>query len=233
MIYLFVIYFFLVPMLCVGMQGVALRADIPRVKVVWQIFVDTPCDLFICNLFFVMSSPFSRTIRSINADSFHASVAGLVIGLLILGAWCAWFFMARVSIYKVSSKVWVTGEETIVSGFSQDSRRPGETRENGIVAQFSQEDMADIKPGQEAILHLKGTGQARSVPAKVTRILKQEDKDQVELSTQLDANSRVQLKKGDTGEVKIAVDHVSPAVMVMRASGLFEDAVGISSTPEN
>jgi len=182
-----------------------------------------------------MPSPFSRTIRSIDADSFRASVAGLIVAFLVISAWCAWFFMARVSIYKVSPKAWVTGEETVTSEFFRNYRRSREIREAGIVALFPPEDMADIRPGQEATLYLKKSGQVRSLPAKVIRVVRQGDKERlrVELSTQLDINSQVRLRKGDVGEIKIAVDHISPAIMVMRTSGLFADTPGISVSPRN
>lgn len=175
-----------------------------------------------------MPSPFSRTIRSINTDSFRMSVAGLAVALVILSAWMAWFFLARVSVYKVSPKAWVTGEETVTSQFFPNARRSGKIRKAGIAAQFPAGDLSDIRPGQMATLYLKGTGRVWPLPAKVTDVVSDRDQPLVRLSVRVNADSQAPLRKGNTGEVKIAVRHVSPAVMVMQASGLFADTPGIS-----
>jgi membrane fusion protein (multidrug efflux system) len=49
-----------------------------------------------------MASPFSRTTRSLNADSYRRSILGLVIVMLALAAWAAWLFLASVALYEVS-----------------------------------------------------------------------------------------------------------------------------------
>jgi len=51
-----------------------------------------------------MATPFSRTTRSLNADSFRRSGFGLVVVLLVLGGWAAWLGMARVALYEVTDK---------------------------------------------------------------------------------------------------------------------------------
>src|SRR5262245_10388755 len=49
-----------------------------------------------------MASPFSRTIRSLNAESSRNSMAALIISAAILLAWLLWFVMARVPIFEIS-----------------------------------------------------------------------------------------------------------------------------------
>src|SRR5262249_10023692 len=49
-----------------------------------------------------MPSPFSRTIRSINAESSRLSNVALIAGAVILGGWSLWFVTARVAIYETS-----------------------------------------------------------------------------------------------------------------------------------
>ena len=160
-------------------------------------------------------------------------MTGMIIAFLVLAVWFAWFFMAKISIYKTSSRAYVTGEETVTSEFFRDYRRSREIRNVGLVAQFPPEDTADIRPGQEATLYLKRSGQVRHLPAKVIRVIRRRDKEtsRVELSAQPDTDSQIRLRKGDVGEIKIMVDHVSPAVMVMRTSGLFADTPGVSVSP--
>src|SRR5215468_7145327 len=49
-----------------------------------------------------MPSPFSRTIRSLNAESSRLSTAATIISVVILGGWSLWFVAARVAIYETS-----------------------------------------------------------------------------------------------------------------------------------
>jgi len=49
-----------------------------------------------------MPSPFSRTIRSLNAESSRLSTTALVVSAALLGGWVLWFVMARVAIYETS-----------------------------------------------------------------------------------------------------------------------------------
>jgi membrane fusion protein (multidrug efflux system) len=49
-----------------------------------------------------MPSPFSRTIRSLDADSSRLSHIAVVAVAAILGAWSLWFLAARVAIYETS-----------------------------------------------------------------------------------------------------------------------------------
>lgn len=49
-----------------------------------------------------MAIPFSRSTRSLNADSYHRSSLGLITVMLILAAWVAWLFLARVTLYEVT-----------------------------------------------------------------------------------------------------------------------------------
>ena len=50
-----------------------------------------------------MSTTFSRSLRSLEADSFLRSLWGLFLGAALLAALAAWLFLARVAIYEVTS----------------------------------------------------------------------------------------------------------------------------------
>ena len=49
-----------------------------------------------------MATSFSRSLRSLEADRFTGSLIGMGVGLVLLAAWLAWFFFARVALYEVS-----------------------------------------------------------------------------------------------------------------------------------
>ena len=49
-----------------------------------------------------MPSTFSRSMRSLNADSFRGSKWGLLLAGVLLVAWTAWFLFADIKVYEVS-----------------------------------------------------------------------------------------------------------------------------------
>lgn len=49
-----------------------------------------------------MPVTFERYVRAIDADNFTGSILKLLLALLLLGAWLAWLFLARVPLYEVS-----------------------------------------------------------------------------------------------------------------------------------
>lgn len=51
-----------------------------------------------------MATPFSRTVRSLNADGLQRSAWILFLALAMLGAWLAWFFLAEVTVCEVSEE---------------------------------------------------------------------------------------------------------------------------------
>ncbi len=51
-----------------------------------------------------MASTFFRSVRSLEADDSQRSYLGIALAALLLGAWMVWFFLARVSVYAVTSK---------------------------------------------------------------------------------------------------------------------------------
>jgi multidrug resistance efflux pump len=51
-----------------------------------------------------MATAFSRSVRSLEADGFRRSIFGLLLVFLLLGAWTAWFFLAKVARYEVTEQ---------------------------------------------------------------------------------------------------------------------------------
>ncbi len=95
------------------------------------------------------------------------------------------------------------------------------------MADFEAEVLGRIRRGQLATLRLNGNvgEQAQAIPAIVLRVADQaqEGQGQVELYALANADS-VPLQEGLTGRVEIKVEHISPATLVMRASGQALDA---------
>jgi len=49
-----------------------------------------------------MSATFSHSLRSLNADGFRHSIAGLLLAAVLLGSWVGWFLFAQVTLYEVT-----------------------------------------------------------------------------------------------------------------------------------
>jgi membrane fusion protein (multidrug efflux system) len=49
-----------------------------------------------------MAVAFSRSMRSLQADGYRRLITGLVVAVLLLAGWLAWFFLAEVRVYVVS-----------------------------------------------------------------------------------------------------------------------------------
>jgi multidrug resistance efflux pump len=54
-----------------------------------------------------MASPFSRTLRALEADSHRRLLAGLIPALLLLVAWGVWFARWRIAVYEVTDHAWL------------------------------------------------------------------------------------------------------------------------------
>src|SRR5262250_277129 len=60
-----------------------------------------------------MSTAFSRTLRSLNADGFRRPIVGIVTAALVIGLWAAWFGIAKISLYAVASTVRIEVERAV------------------------------------------------------------------------------------------------------------------------
>lgn len=154
-----------------------------------------------------MSIAFSRSLRSLNQDNFRSSLAWLAIGLVLLSAWSAWFFLAKIPLYEISRELQVRRDGTLLVAFP-----PGT--------------LGQIRPRQTALLRLIGsTGQAaRPLHAVVMDIPEYAGDRQVEVYV----FSPEPLSPGVTGELRVEVERVSPAVRVMRAAGQMAQSRGLA-----
>jgi hypothetical protein len=163
-----------------------------------------------------MATPFANTLRSLNADRFHASLIGLGVALVLLIAWGSWFFFARMTIYEVSASA-VVGSD----GF--------------VIADFPPAEPGRIRRGQGAWLYplLEGVKQPVSVPAVVIDTIRSPSTEpvRVKLFPVLDRDLGKTLSEGQKVRVEIEVEYASPAVLVLRTSGLLVDTPGVALSP--
>ncbi len=152
----------------------------------------------------MVSTPFSRTLRSIYTDNLPLLLTGLGSLILLMLGWFGWFFFATIAIYETSQHAQVT-------------------QDGAIVADFSEASLAQIRRGQSAIFHPAGDGAAAPAIAAVV-VGTERAQQQVQLLPQIEASMFQHLREGVAGRVEIMVDKVSPASLVMQAAGLAPDS---------
>jgi hypothetical protein len=148
-----------------------------------------------------MSISFSRSMRSLHSDSFRPSLATLVIASIFIIAWFAWLVFAQITLYETSQN-W-------------DLARDG-----SLLVHLSEESVTRLHPGQRATLEVQvAPNQApQQLPAMVadtpSRTQNHLAPDTVKVTL------LAPMPKGATGgEVKIAVETVSPLTLITRATG--------------
>lgn len=164
-----------------------------------------------------MPTPFANTLRSLSADRFHASLIGLGVAFVLLIAWGSWFFLARMTIYEVSTSAVVADD-----GF--------------VIADFPAAKSGRIRRGQAAWLYpvRDGAKQPGSVPAVVMDINESPSSEpaRVKLFPVLDRDLSEILPEGQKVRAEIEVESVSPAVLVLRTSGFLVDTPGVALSPQ-
>jgi hypothetical protein len=149
-----------------------------------------------------MSIPFSRSTRSLTLDSFRPALIGLALAILTLLALLTWFFLARVTLYQTSASANLKPDGQIIAAF------PAET--------FSQ-----LKPGQAAILRLGQAGDQRQVSIPAVVFDTQGGNEQVVLIVTDVSALPGTLTEETPGRVDVEVEYITPAELLLRASGKF------------
>ena len=161
-----------------------------------------------------MPLPFVRSMRSLHADSYRFSLAVLIGSIGLLTAWAAWFFLARITLYETGQIV-------------------ATTRRGTVVAELPSEASGKIRRGQLAVLRLPGPmgDQSGTLPGTVKDVTKKADQVRVELDVPHKIAAPINWRDRMTGQVEIAVDHVSPATLLTRPTGQFLISPAVSLNP--
>lgn len=161
-----------------------------------------------------MPLPFARSMRALHADSYRFSLAVLLGSIGLLTAWAAWFFLARITLYETGQIV-------------------GTTRQGTVVAALPSEASGKIRRGQLAVLHLQGprADQSATLPGTVYNVTKKADQVRVELLVPQRLAAPMNWQDRMTGQVEIAVEHVSPATLLTQPTGQFLSPSAVSLSP--
>lgn len=160
-----------------------------------------------------MSIHFSRSMRSLNIDSFQASRVGLILGSVLVLALIVWFLFARVTLYAVSQEV----------GFNQDGR---------FIATFSKEEMARVKVGQGALVRIFSG--AEQPPLVVSGIVYDvpSGSQEAEILVMTEDLPENGLSQNATGQVEVEVEQITPLALVLRTSGKYLSGSQLPVSPQ-
>ncbi|RKZ40011.1 MAG: hypothetical protein DRQ49_09810 [Gammaproteobacteria bacterium] len=180
-----------------------------------------------------MATPFSHTTRSLQNNNDFLSQAGLLVAILFAIMWGYWFLTAKITSYEVSQELYVTDKEKFFRQFSQGegAKRVQTIRNRLIIAQFPQTALDNIQIGQDALIRLDGDDKL-TIPATVINVRQTAGKAIVELRAEIDATLPNPFEEGKGGKVRIEVEYVTPAILVLRASGMFTKTPSLSASPQ-
>ncbi|MEZ4735537.1 MAG: hypothetical protein R3E79_51250 [Caldilineaceae bacterium] len=163
-----------------------------------------------------MSIAFSRSTGALQADSHRTALISLITAIPLILIWIGWFAFATIAVNAVS--------EQLAPG------RPGE-----VNATFPTAKGAKIRQGQDALLRLTDEmGQERVIPALVSRVAP-DGKGQltVQLAPAPEYVEYEPLPEMLQGKAEVAIEQITPAVLVLRAAGQLIETPPVSLSPNS
>lgn len=172
--------------------------------------------------------PFTQSLNSLNADKGRFSFIAIVIALIILVAWLLWFFLAPIPVYETGTVV-------------------GTQRDGNLIAHFPARTLAQLRPGQVGYIQVGDQTEARVAgqqTATVSQVLATVRDGQIEVilhptyqeggighsvfNGARESDAAADALADGTVEITVAVDQISPAILVLRSSGQFIEAAPVS-----
>jgi len=126
----------------------------------------------------------------------------MILAIVIMAVLLGWFFLAKVTIYEISSEL----------QFQEDGL---------IVATFPKEVMRRFEPGQPAILRINFSVDDKAVTLSALVTGTTPEQGQVELFVLSEEVVQVPFQEDMTGQVLIEIEYITPANLLRRASGRY------------
>lgn len=169
-----------------------------------------------------MSIPFGHSIRSLRSEREWSALAILISAILLLMLWLVWFFWAPIIVYE-------TGEVV------------GATRDGALLASFSANASARLRPGQVAMVHTQFDSEQNAtdevVPVMVMLVdsSRSDSEVVVELSVLSDRwlNLDYLTTVPDPIKVEVEVGQISPAQWVLNISGHWIETPSVRLRPQS
>jgi hypothetical protein len=151
-----------------------------------------------------VATPFSRSIRSIQADSGKLTILGVIFSSLLLLAWGIWFLGSGITVNQVSTDIEIG-------------------KHGDVFAYFAPNHATKIRIGQKAKYHFLNTGEDANpvIPGQVMDVSRDfsSGKTRVKIS-QEPGFYNFQVEEDSQLEIAIEVEEISPAVLLLEKTGL-------------
>jgi hypothetical protein len=148
-----------------------------------------------------MSISFSRSMRSLQSDSFRPSLATLIIASVLIIAWFAWLVFAQITLYATSQE-WEF------------------QRDGSLIVHLPTESVASLRPGQRGTLETQNLpGQSpREYPVVIADVPMRTQNHLAADTIKVTSLAGPIPPTATGGTVKIAVETVSPLTLITRAA---------------
>ena len=163
-----------------------------------------------------MSLQFSRSLRSLKIDSFRASRVAMILAIVNMIILLAWFFLGTITLYEVSSDLRLN-------------------EDGSLDAEFSKEAVPRLYPGQSAVLRIDAGPDQALVTAPALLIAIDDSSGVAQFLVMTDDVPKTALRGDLSGraEIEVEIEYVSPATLVLRASGKYLGSSQIPVSPQD
>ena len=150
-----------------------------------------------------MTVQFSRSVRSLQADNLSPIIIGAVGFALLMVGWLLWFFFATVVTYETSNTATYQPQGYVIASFAPATFRR-------------------LQPGQPAEF-MPQTAEGKAPAIRVIATDLYPETGEVRFIIRVEDDEVPALQPGMTGTVRIIVEQLSPARIVLRSAGLMPD----------
>ena len=164
-----------------------------------------------------MSIPFSQSLQSLDADHGRSSLWGIALAISLLLLWVGWFFTPSLTVYATGSLI-------------------SQTRSGDVIATFTPQESRQLLPGQAAIIYPTSTSSGvAALPATILEVDLGEPGEVAHVRLYPDSIVDVDtlFANGVSGEVTVETETVSPAVLLLRATGQLVETPPVSLSPQD
>jgi hypothetical protein len=164
-----------------------------------------------------MSIPFSQSMQSLHADHGRTSLWGIGLAISLLLLWGVWFFTPSLTVHTTGSLI-------------------GRTRSGDVLATFGPQASSQLRPGQAALIYpANTTSDVTTLPATILEVELGDPGEaaKVRLYPESIVDVDILFANGVSGEVTVETETISPAVLLLRATGQLVETPPVALSPQD
>jgi hypothetical protein len=171
-------------------------------------------------------------MRSLRLDRFTLSLIGLIASVILLSAWIIWFFLARISMYEITTDLQITKDGDIQANY------PAKAKERIQVGQMALLQVEQKIP-LEGNTQNGSTEKMTSIKTMVMKVDSREKDGQIVINlAPLEETFYTIFMQGDAPpkntktRLEVEVENISPFTLVQRASKQYMNASSALPNPK-